>query len=452
MAIPPLTLAALATAAVAGLEVRAARAHSRGTSGAFDAVELHSTDGRRLLIRVPRSQSAEAEQSADLVGLRALSAGVRSRLPFAVPEFVGQAPIGPTRAIVTEFIPGDVRSADELTADPVLAGEVGRAIAAIHALPAAFIGEAGLPRRSAEQAREAAVEIIDRAADTGRLPAALVRRWEEATDDDTLWRFAPTVVNGQLGADSFLVEADRVTGVLGWSGLALDDPARDLHWVLTARGDAAEETLAAYVSARSGDADAELARRALLYGELELARWLLHGVDTHDAEVVDDAVGLLDGLVERVHDHSSESLTTDTGPVLAVTDVERLLETTPRDTAAREPGTSMLTDSYDVEELRRHLEGSDGARGERSDADRGDARPSMDETAPIPLDLSDWGDAAPAAASAAESTERERNGAQAPATADRTAPGTASGNASADGSAVSRDDTDAQARRNAASS
>lgn len=450
MARPPLTLAALATAAVAGLEVRAARAHTRGASGAFDAVELHSTDGRRLLIRVPRSQSAEAEQSADLVGLRALSPGIRSRLPFAVPEFVGQAPIGPTRAIVTEFIPGAARSADELTADAGLAGEVGRAIASIHALPAAFIGDAGLPRRSAEQAREAAVEVIDRAADTGRLPAALVRRWEEATDDDTLWRFAPTVVNGQLGADSFLVDGDRVTGVVGWSGLAQDDPARDLHWVLTATGDAAEETLAAYVAARAGDADAELARRALLYGELELARWLLHGVDTHDDAVIDDAVGLLDGLVARVHDHTSESLTTDTGPVLAVTDVEQLLEHTPRDAAARAPGTSMLTDSFDAEELRRHLDGAGDGGSVRPASDRADGPPPLDETAPILLDLSDWGDASPPATETGRDAAQQALRAQASATADRTSRGTASGT---DGTAGARDsDTDAHARRNASSS
>lgn len=443
MARPPLTLAALATAAVAGLEVRAARTHTYGMSGAFDAVELHSTDGRRLLIRVPRSPAAENEQSADLVGLRALSTGIRSRLPFAVPEFVGQAPIGPTRAVVTEFIPGSVRSADDLTATPALAAEVGRAISAIHALPAGFIGEAGLPRRSAEQAREAAVEVIDRAADTGRLPAALVRRWEEATDDDTLWRFAPTVVNGQLGADSFLVEGDRVTGVLGWAGLAQDDPARDLHWVLTSTGAAAEETLAAYVTARAGLADAELARRALLYGELELARWLLHGVDTHDDAVIDDAVGLLDGLVARVHDHSSESLTTDTGPVLAVTDVERLLETTPRGTAAREPGTSMLTDSYDVEELRRHLDGGEAPAAGSGDTRAAERAPAMDETAPIPLDLSDWGDAAP----------RPARAPQASATTERTSPGSASSVGAEDGAAeTARSDTDAHARRNASSS
>ncbi|WP_353827276.1 phosphotransferase [Agromyces sp. SYSU T0242] len=384
MARPPLTLAALATAAVAGLEVRAARPHTRGTGGAFDAVELHSADGRRLLIRAPRSQTAESEQSSDVVAIRALTTGIRSRLPFAVPQFIGQAPIGPTRAVVTEFIPGAARTADELTATPALAADVGRAIAAIHSLPSGFVGEAGLPRRTAAEAREAAVSVIDRASDTGRLPAALLRRWEEATDDDTLWRFAPTVVNGQLDADSFLVEGDRVTGVVGWSGLAHDDPAHDLHWVLASTGASAEQTLDAYVEARSGGADAEIARRALLYGELELARWLLHGVDTHDDAIVTDAVGLLDGLVASVHDRSSEPLTTDTGPILAVADVERMLEATPRTAASRESGTTMLTDSFDVSELRRHL--AEGVERDEREADL---------TAPIPLDLSDWGDAAP---------------------------------------------------------
>ncbi|GAA2028059.1 hypothetical protein GCM10009819_09470 [Agromyces tropicus] len=398
MARPPLTLAALATAAMAGLEVRAARAHTRGSGGAFDAVELHSTDGRRLLIRAPRSQTAESEQSSDLVAMRALTTGIRSRLPFDVPAFVGQAPIGPTRAVVTEFIPGAGRTADELTATPELAADVGRAIAAIHALPAGFVGDAGLPRRTAAEAREAAVAVIDRASDSGRLPAALLRRWEEATDDDTLWRFAPTVVNGQLGADSFLVDGDRVTGIVGWAGLAHDDPAHDLHWVLTSTGEAAERTLEAYVEARSGDADAEIARRALLYGELELARWLLHGLDTHDETIVADAVGLLDGLVASVHDRSSESLTTDTGPVLAVADVERMLDETPRSAAQRETGATMLTDSYDVSELRRHLD----AAGSEPVDDRDD----QDLTAPIPLDLSDWGDATPPAATGADSEDR----------------------------------------------
>ncbi len=380
MARPPLTLAALATAAVPGLEVRAARPHTRRSHGAFDAVELESVDGRRLLIRVPRSQSAETEQSADLVAIRAMTPGIRSRLPFLVPTFVGQAPIAGTRAIVTEFLHGAARNADELTEHAALATSVGSAIAAVHSLPSGFVADAGLPRHSAEEERDEVVALIGRAADTGHLPAAILRRWEQATDDEALWRFRTTVVNGALSADSILVGGESVTAILGWSALSVGDPARDLHWLLTSRGASAEVALDSYLSGRAGAADAHLPQRALLYGELELARWLLHGVDRRDPAIIDDAVGLLDGLAASVHDHSSEPLSPETGPILAVGEVERLLDDTPREHPQREAGATLLTDSYDFSELER------GEAGERP-------APAMDATAPIPLDLSDWGDA-----------------------------------------------------------
>ncbi|WP_216648831.1 phosphotransferase [Agromyces agglutinans] len=379
MARPPLTLAALATAAVPGLEVQAAAAHTRRSQGGFDAVLLRTGDGRHLVIRAPRSQAAESEQSADLVALRSLTTGIRSRLPFAVPEFVGQAPIDGTRAVVTDLVPGAARSADELTAQAPLAESVGLAVAAIHGLPSAFIGEAGLTRRTAADCRDEVVDLIGRSADTTHLPAALERRWEEAADDAALWRFEPTVVNGSLTADSFLVDADHVSGVVGWSQLSVGDPARDLHWLLTSRGQAADRALEAYLVARSGAADQHLPRRALLYAELELARWLLHGVAVRDESIIADAVGMLDGLVSSVHDRSSEPLAAETGPILTVGDVERLLDETPRDHVPREAGGAMLTDAYDF-----------------SDLERVHDEPVGDLTAPIPLDLSDWGDAAPA--------------------------------------------------------
>jgi len=427
MARPPLTLAALATAAVPGLEVNAARAHTRRSHGAFDAVEFRTTDGRHLIIRVPRSQSAESEQSADLVALRALTPGIRSRLPFAVPTFVGQAPVDGTRAVVTDFIEGGVSTADELTAHDRLAESVGLSIAAVHSLPAGFVGDAGLPRQSADAARESVVALVSRASDTGHLPAALLRRWEEATDDDTLWRFRPTVVHGGLAADVILNDGETVTGVLGWSGLAEGDPARDLHWLLTSRGAAAERALGAYIAAREGGADAHLPQRALLYGELELARWLLHGVDERDQEVIDDAVGLLDGLVESVHDRSSESLSPETGPILAVGDVERMLDETPHDHLPADRSGAMLTDSYDFSALR-------------------DGGAPMDATAPIPLDLSDWGDAAPGAASGVDTGETAGTA----SVDDRGA--TSSGDGDDQARADSGDDADDHARRNAASS
>ncbi|MDR5698937.1 phosphotransferase [Agromyces aerolatus] len=383
MARPPLTLAALATAAVPGLVVQAAGPHTRHAQGDFDAVRLVAADGRQLLIRVPRSQAAESEQSADLVALRSLTPGIRSRLPFELPAFVGQAPIDGTRAIVTDFIPGAQRSADELTAESRLAESVGLAIAAIHALPTGFVADAGLSRRTAAESRDEVIALVGRAADTGRLPAALLRRWEEATDDAALWRFEPTVINGGLAAESILVDGERVTGVVGWSRLAAGDPARDLHWLLTSRGQAAERALEAYLAGRDGAADEHLPRRALMYGELELARWLLHGVDSHDETIVEDAVGLLDGLVATVHDRSSEPLAAQTGPILTVGDVERMLDGTPRGHVPREAGGALLTDSYDFSDLERF----------------GPIEPdSPDATAPIALDLSDWGDAAPPAA------------------------------------------------------
>jgi aminoglycoside phosphotransferase (APT) family kinase protein len=382
----------LATAAVPGLAVEAAAPHTRRAQGGYDAVLLRATDGRHLLIRAPRSQAAESEQSADLVALRSLSAGIRSRLPFDLPTFVGQAPLDGTRAIVTEFVPGAGRTADELTGSPRLAESVGLALAAIHALPTGFVAEAGLPRRSAAECRDEVVALIGRAADTGHLPAAILRRWEEATDDVALWRFEPTVVNGGLGAESILVDGDRVTGVVGWAHLAVGDPARDLHWLLTSRGAAAERALEAYLVGRDGAADEHLPRRALLYGELELARWLLHGVDRHDDTIIDDAVALLDGLVSTVHDRSSEPLAAQTGPIMTVGDVERMLDGTPRSHVPREAGGALLTDSYDFSDLERV----------------GDAEAvPANQTEPMPLDLSDWGDAAPVRG---EGDERGRRG------------------------------------------
>ena len=89
MARSHLTLAALATSAVADLDVVGAQSFG-APGGDFDSAILTGRDGRHWIVRVPRSERAEQEQSADLIALRALSAGVRARLPFTVSTFAGQ--------------------------------------------------------------------------------------------------------------------------------------------------------------------------------------------------------------------------------------------------------------------------------------------------------------------------------------------------------------------------
>jgi aminoglycoside phosphotransferase (APT) family kinase protein len=329
MARSHLTLAALATSAVTGLDVAAATSFHAGGTGAFDAAVLTSRDGRHWIIRVPRTPLAEAEQSADLVALRALSAGVRTRLPFAVSAFAGQTPIDGTRAVVYEFVYGTrVRLESYTTGADSLAASVGEAIAAIHALPTSFVADAGLPVLTAGECLRACVTVMDRASATGLVPAALLSRWERGADDAKLWQFQPTVINGAMSADSILSADNTVTGVLGWQELRVGDPARDLQWLL-ANADAAETALAAYAHI-TGGADRQVRQRAMFYAELELAKWLLHGMQSKSTQIVDDAVEMLTSLVENIHNDVMNPIAAQTMPTMAVDEVEAMLDRTAR--------------------------------------------------------------------------------------------------------------------------
>ncbi|MFC4241868.1 phosphotransferase [Gryllotalpicola reticulitermitis] len=327
MARTPLTLAALSTAAVSGLDVIRTREHTTGQHGDYDAAVLSARDGRELIVRVPRTQAAETEQAADLIALAALSSGVRSRLPFDVPMVEGQAPFEGTRAVVYDFLAGAPLELGRVYGDVAVAA--GNAVAAIHSLPTGFVLDAGLPQQSAEEAQRAIMAIVDRAQATGSLPAALRNRWYTAATDQSLWRFAPTVINGALSSDSLLVDGPSVRAIIGWSALSIGDPARDLAWVMGAQPDAAEAVFAAYGAARQAPADPRLQQRALLHAELDLARWLLHGHDLHDQAIIADAEAMLDQLVERVHQGGVDRLDQATGQVLDAAQVEQLLAQTP---------------------------------------------------------------------------------------------------------------------------
>ena len=326
MARSPLTLAALATAAVAGMDVVGAESFGSGSDGDFESALLTTRDGGRWIIRVPTSERAEAEQSADLVALRALSTGVRSRLPFDVSTFAGQAPISGTRAVVYSFLTGSRVPIGALTTDNDLAASIGRATAAIHSLPTSFVTDAGLPMLTPTEILRGLVTVMDRASATALVPAALLGRWERATEDSALWQFAPTVVNGTLSASSFLAADHAVTGVLGWHSLSVGDPARDLYWLLAAQSEEVTATAFDSYTAARGASDRQVHRRAMLYSELEIAKWLLHGTQERSTEIVDDAVEMLQGLIDSVHDDLDRTIGHNTMPVMAVDEVEAMLD------------------------------------------------------------------------------------------------------------------------------
>ncbi|MCU1406939.1 MAG: macrolide 2-phosphotransferase [Glaciihabitans sp.] len=322
MARTHLTLAALATSAVPGLDIVRTAAFGTGTHNDFDAALLTDRGGRHWIARMPTNERAAGEQAADVVALKALSAGVRTRLPFAVSTFAGETRVKGTRAIVYEFVYGSKLRLGDI--DNAQAISLGRAIGAIHSLPTSFVTDASLPVLTTIECLRSCTTLIDRAAATSLVPGALLTRWERATEETTLWQFQPTVINGSLTAESFLITDGAVSGVLGWQELKVGDPARDLFWLLGARDpQAADAGFEAYNEARGGDR--QVRQRAMLYAELEIAKWLLHGTDTRNTEIVDDAVEMLSRLQDNVQNDSMNPLSPSAIPTLAVDEVEEML-------------------------------------------------------------------------------------------------------------------------------
>lgn len=322
MASLPFTLAALATSAVPNLEVLGVRGHDGDPDFASAII---ATDRGELLVRVPRSEAAEVRQSAEILGLAAFSEGSKTLLPFAVPETLGLTRAGETRAVISTLLTGSRFTAEDLAEDALLLESIAETLAAIHDLPGTVAQQGGLPVRSSRDLRLQATRVMDRASATRLLPRTVLGRWERVLESTELWDFSPAMVHGSLGADRLYVEADRVIGVDGWSEFSVGDPAADFAWLLTAGADVLDSVLARYGRIRSAGSIPSLRARAVLYRELEVARWLLHGVEAHDQQVIDDAVDMLDRLVDSL---------VGTAPVLAratLTEeqVEAMLEETP---------------------------------------------------------------------------------------------------------------------------
>jgi len=299
----PLTLAALATAAVPGLDARSARPVD--DPGDYDTAVVTDADGARWTVRAPRSLQAGAALEAETELLASLQHYVQSGvLSFAVPRISGSAllPEG-GRAIVHPALDGAPLDVDALRPGPGLAADLGRVLASIHELPRTVVDDAGLPGYDVEEYRTRRMAELDEAAGTGKVPPALLRRWERALEDVSLWRFQPVVVHGDLGPEQVLVERGRVVALTDWASARVADPADDLAWVLvSAPPEAIDSIMEAYQLRRTELTDTHLVDRALLVGELALARWLLHGVRHGLDDVVADALDMLADLDDATHD------------------------------------------------------------------------------------------------------------------------------------------------------
>ena len=206
-----------------------------------------------------------------------------------------------------------------------MAREIGAALAAIHDLPHSLVSNADLPSYTPNEFRQRRLNELDQAATTGKIPPLLLRRWEHALEDVSLWRFNPCVVHGDLHEDNLLVDGDRVTAVTGWTDLRIGDPADDMAWLVASNDqDFVDAVLDHYTSipARRARCPPAAACRALR--RIRPGAVLVKGIAAGNQDMIDEAESMLAALAEDVAEHGGQPIS---------------VEPLPQPVAAPEPGT-----------------------------------------------------------------------------------------------------------------
>jgi macrolide phosphotransferase len=395
----PLTLAALASAAVPGLDPVGVEALPSEPGQQFDVAFVQDSQHRRWVVRAPRSQAAGAQMDLTVALLGLLA----RRLPFSVPTPKGFAALKEGgRAAIYPYLPGQNLDYGRLPAGPGVAAELGRAIAALHNADHQLFEEAGLPAYDADTYRTRRLSELDRAAATGHVPTGLLSRWEKALEDVALWRFAPTPTHGDLTGDQVLVVFDddedaatgRVKAFTGWEDAKVADPADDFFALATQAPDAALETvMEAYAHARVERPDPNLLARARLAAEMRQLTDLMVAVAGGDRLLVERHAAGLRRLDERVHaeleaadDYHRASLAParTAGPVVVPPaqveddpDEDEDVESMFAPTAPREPEAAVEPDPEEVGDPEPE------AAGEPDPEEVGDPEPApTDEPAP----------------------------------------------------------------------
>ena len=298
----PLALAALASAAVSGLDPVSVEEVRTGPTSRYDVAFVQDAEHRRWVIRSPRTAAASAqlEQAATLTHL------VARRLRQSVPVVKGWVALPEGgRAAVYPYLTGRPVELDLLTPGPGLTASLGRALATVHNLDPAIFDEAGSVSYDAETYRTRRLADLDRAAATGRVPTGLLQRWENQLEDVGRWRFSSVPTLGGVEGDQVLVGEDEpgelvVKGFLGWEDARVADAADDLAEIVAALDEESLDTfLEAYAHTRSERPDAHLVDRARLAHEMSLVRSMMAAVAAGDLDAAEDQASALRRLDEE---------------------------------------------------------------------------------------------------------------------------------------------------------
>lgn len=336
-------LAAIASAAVPGLNVTAFGPEPDDAAD-FSSALLVDSENRRWRVRSPRHAEASTRLETERQVLRAFSPAIRAELPFLLPTVAGTVRQGELITFVYSHITGKAETVETLSAGTAaLALEIGAAIAAIHDLPQELVTNYDLPSYTANEFRQRRLNELDQSATTGKIPPALLRRWEHAMEDVALWRFNACVVHGDLHEDNILLDGDAVSAVIGWTELRVGDPADDFAWLVAVNDpDFVDTVMQAYAAARNETPDPHLLRRAALSAEFALAQWLVKGYAADSARMVEDAESMLKTLEADIAEHGGQPISVEPVTVKAAAPETAAAEASAPAAAVAKPAVSRL--------------------------------------------------------------------------------------------------------------
>lgn len=332
---PALILAALAADAAPGKNFRH---YLKVTDNPdVETLRLWDSESNSYELKIPATGNGVSELATELMVLKSLKSHA-AELPFEVPTQIGQTQDADgSRAIVFTLLGGSNPDLSRL-GPGTFSRSYAEAMAALHGLNATNFVDAGLPTYDSSGLLHNKVKDLDRMAATGRIPAALLSRWEAALEDVGLFRFHPTVTHGAISSETLLIEGQQIIGITGWNVLSVSDPAEDFRWLSGgALPSTFEDAMLHYRAARP-NADENLAQRAMLYAELELGSWLLHCLESGDAEAIKQAEDLLVDLKENLEAGNLKDLTATSfvGLAAAAAIIPEAIATSPVETVVEE--------------------------------------------------------------------------------------------------------------------
>lgn len=311
----PLELAALATAAVPGLQVTGLRP-PQYCDEVLSVTGIIDASGNTWTVTCPHDAvgGLDLDMESGVLSRLAKAKDAR-RIPFDVPRVHGRAltPSG-ERVIVHQDLGGRVMTEADFTESHILPVSFAKALAALHNLPESVYTSVNLPAYTAAESRERLHSLLDEAAAQVLIPANLWNRWEGALEDISLWRFAPAPIHGDLQGNSVIINDGVVLALTGFSSAHVGDPAQDIAWVLAqASDDFLDRFRETYCQQRTVT-DLQLFTRAQLLSELAIVRWLVHGLHAQDRSIIADARQMLS---ELSHDLGEDDLVARRDPIVA---------------------------------------------------------------------------------------------------------------------------------------